>query len=409
MERTIKLWYDGGELIVSIPGGVTVDEFQAKIAARTVSPEQFAGELTRAGFREFLTSPPLVIVNDGYRHTPTARILSWLNDIAPLVVSRSRFLVATGAHSAPSEKHLRVIFGDLYENVKSRVYWHDALNADSMIPVGTDSFGEPVLINRLFAEAGRVIIIGSVEPHYFAGFTGGRKSIFPGICDLKTIERNHNLADSLDAQPMKLDRNPVQEHLDGLLNLVDTDKLFSIQIVLDSHDTISGICCGRIRDSFHEAVLMAEEIYSCRNDGQYDMTLAELLPPLDDNLYQAQKALENCQTSVRDGGVCVVAAACRGGIGTDSFFKLADVWDRSANQAKDGIRRFGSHKLSRVNAMARRIDVRLYSALPADQVRHVYWEPVADLNAFVRDQLGSVSRLAIVRNAGHTVMTSNGC
>ena len=409
MERTIKLWYDGGELTVDIPGGVTVDEFRAKTVEKAVTPEQFAVGLGRAGFSEFVTSSPLVIVNDGYRNSPTARILSWLNHIAPLVVSGGRFLVATGAHSAPSEKHLRAVFGDLYDTVRSRVFWHDALRTDSMSPVGTDSFGEPVLVNRLFCEAGRVIIIGSVEPHYFAGFTGGRKSIFPGICDLKTIERNHNLADSLEARPMKLDHNPVQEHLDSLLGLVDIDKVLSIQIVLDSRDTIAGIFCGRVRDSFLEAVRLAEEIYSCRTDGLYDMTLAELVPPLDDNLYQAQKALENCQTSVRDGGTCVVAAACRGGIGTDSFFKLADAWDRSANRAKDGIRRFGSHKLSRVNTMSRRIDVRLYSTLPADQVRHVYWEPVADLSAFVRDRLTPASRLAIVRNAGHAVMINHNC
>ncbi|MBI5267348.1 MAG: DUF2088 domain-containing protein [candidate division Zixibacteria bacterium] len=409
MERTIKLYYDGGELVVNIPGGVTVDEFRAKTAVKPVGPEQFTGALTRAGFRESLTSPPLVIVNDGYRNTPTARILSWLNEISPPVVSKGRFLIATGAHSAPTGKHLMSIFGDLYEKVKSRVYWHEASNIDSMTPVGTDSFGETVLVNRLFAEAERVIIIGSVEPHYFAGFTGGRKSIFPGVCDLGTIERNHNMADSLEAQPMKLDRNPVHEHLDSLLNLVDIAKVFSIQIVLSSDDSIAGIFCGPARDSFHEAATLARDIYSCRFDHQYDLALAELLPPLDDNLYQVQKALENCQTSVRDGGTCVVVAACRGGVGSDSFFKLADIWDRTTNQAKDGICRFGSHKLSRVNAMTRRIDVRLHSTLPADRVRHVFWEPVEHLNELIQSRLKSGSRLAVVRNAGHTVMTSHIC
>lgn len=409
MEQTIKLYFDGRDLVVNIPCGVTVDEFRAKTAVNSVGPELFKGELTRAGFREFLNSPPLVIVNDGYRNTPTARILAWLNEISPLVIAKGRFLIATGAHSAPTEKHLVSIFGDLYEYVKSRIYWHDAANNDAMSTVGTDSFGEPVLVNRMFAEAGRVIITGSVEPHYFAGFTGGRKSIFPGICDLKTIERNHNLADSLESQPMKLDHNPVHEHLDSLLNLVDIAKVFSIQIVLSSDNSIAGIFCGLARDSFHEAATLARDIYSCRFDERYDLALAELLPPLDDNLYQVQKALENCQTSVRDHGTCVVVAACRGGIGSDSFFKLADIWDRHSNQANDGIRRFGSHKLSRVNAMTRRIEVRLHSTLPADQVRQVFWEPVENLNVLIENRLKSGSRLVIVRNAGHTVMTSHSC
>lgn len=407
MAQTITLAYGGGKLIVNIPDGVIVHEFQAETATKAVGPEAFADSLIRAGFREFLTSPPLVIVNDGFRNTPTARILGWLNEIAPLVISKGRFLISTGAHSVPSEKHLKTVFGDLYESVKSRIDWHVAAACDSMAEVGQDLFGESVQINRQYIQAERVIVIGSVEPHYFAGFTGGRKSLFPGLCDLKTTERNHNLADSLEAQPMKPRDNPVADHLDSLLDLVDIEKVFSIQIVMDSRDTISGIFCGRLRDSFHEATKLAREIYSCKWEEPYDMTLAEMLPPLDDNFYQAQKALENCQVSVRDGGTCVVASACRGGIGTDDFFKLADIWDRNTNQAKDGVKRFGSHKLSRVNTMTKRIDVRLFSTLPPEQVRHAYWEPVSDLNAFLGDRLKPGSRLAIVRNAGHTVMTSH--
>lgn len=407
MPQEMKLAYAGGELTVTIPDGVTCDEFRAKAVPRSVGREEFRATLVKAGFERFLNSPPLVIVNDGYRNTPTAKILDWLSEIAPLVIERSRFLIATGAHAVPTSEHLKTIFGPLYEKVKSRVGWHDASDTASLQSVGHDQFGAPTFINKLFLDYERVIVIGSVEPHYFAGFTGGRKSLFPGICDLKTIERNHNLADSLSAQPMKLKGNPVAEHLDALLNLIDTGKVMAIQVVLDSTDAVAGIFCGSIRDSFHEAARRAKDIYACSFDQKYEVVLCELSPPLDDNLYQAQKALENCQAAVADGGACVVVAGCRGGIGSDHFYKLAGIWDRETNQPKDGVRRFGSHKLSRVNAMSRRIQVGLYSTLRPEQARHVYFEPIKDMNIYLSGRLRAGSRLAIVRSAGHTVLTGH--
>lgn len=405
MAQEIKLAYGCGELTVIIPDGVICDEFRAGKSENPVGREKFRASVAAAGFEEFLSAPPLVIVNDGHRNTPTATILGWLSEIAPLVIDRCKFLIATGAHSAPSDAHLRTIFGGLYERVRSRVAWHDANARESMTSLGKDRFGQEVLLNRLFLEHERVIVIGSVEPHYFAGFTGGRKGIFPGICDLRTIERNHNMADSLAAQPMKLDNNPVAEHLNALLGLIDVSKIFSIQLVLDATDTVAGIFCGSLSDSFHEATKMAREIYACKYAGQYDTVLCELLPPLDDNLYQVQKALENCQSAVRDGGACIVVAACAGGIGSEHFYKLASIWDRASNRATDGIQRFGSHKLARVNTISGRILVGIYSDLAPDTTRHVFYESIGDLNLYLDKRLGSGARVAIVRNAGHTVLT----
>ncbi len=407
MAHKITLAYGGVDLSIAAPEGVMCEEFKAETAKNPAGIETLRDALVSAGLESFLSSPPLVIVNDGYRNTPTAKLLEWLSQIAPLVIDRATVLIANGAHSAPTEQHLRTIFGSLCDRVSSRVHYHDAKNLESMTPVGTDRFGEAVLVNSLLLNHERIIVIGSVEPHYFAGFTGGRKGIFPGICDLKTIERNHNMADSLAAQPMKLERNPVAMHLDSLLEFIDQSKVFSIQVVMDSTDTIAGIFCGNLRDSFHEASKLAREIYACEFDEPYDVCLCELLPPLDENLYQVQKALENCQLAVRDGGACVVVAACKGGIGSEHFFKLAEIWDRARNRAKDGVPRFGSHKLARVNAMSGRIMVGLYSELPVKTGRQVYYEKIDNLEMFLGTRLGSGARVAVVRNAGHTVLIPN--
>ena len=100
--------------------------------------------------------------------------------------------------------------------------------------------------------------------------------------------------------------------------------------------------------------------------------------------------------------------ACEDGIGSKAFFELSKIWDREKNQPVDGQVRFGSHKLSRVNAMTRRINVRLYSELPADIARQVFYEPVGNLQALIGELLTKENnRLAVVHDAGHSVLQLN--
>jgi nickel-dependent lactate racemase len=278
-----------------------------------------------------------------------------------------------------------------------------------MTLVGRDRFNCEVFLNSAVLRAGQVIAIGSVEPHYFAGYTGGRKSIFPGLTDLATVERNHNLANSLEAAPLKLAENPMAEHLDELMGLIDQDKLFGIQIVTDARHQVAGVFCGSLAKGFRDAVGLAQDIFAHSVTHKYDVVLCELLPPLDKNLYQVQKALENCQAAVADGGSAVVVAACEEGIGSDYFFDLAAKWDRDLNIPRDGKPTFGSHKLSRVNSIGKRIGVRLYSRLSDELPRRVFYEPLHDIERFLKERAEkrTLLRMAVVHDAGHTVLTVN--
>ena len=349
--------------------------------------------------------PPLVIVNDGHRPTPTPRVLEWIDQFDPEFLDRAPFLIACGTHGEPQPDHLEKIFGRYLDRVTGRVDWHDCRNQDSMVKLGQDHFGKDVYLNRIAVEADRCLVITSAEPHYFAGFTGGRKSFFPGLTDLATVERNHNLANSLDCAPLRLEGNPMSEHLQEMLGFVDLGKVASIQLVVDAGHRVSGIFCGGLQEAFLEAARASEELYAYPVDEPYDLVLAEVRPPLDRSLYQIQKALENTQMAVRDGGTIAVVAACEDGVGSEHFFELADIWDREKNAPRDGVARFGSHKLSRVNAMTRRINVRLYSQLSPETPRQVFYEPVANLQALVGECLnGKNKRLAVVHDAGHSVL-----
>jgi len=402
----VKLAYSEAELQVKIPPEADVDIFTPRIedTNRPAIPDEADdGDDLHA----FLSCEPLLlVVNDGHRNTPTSKILGFLDRIDHSLLDRAEFLIATGAHDAPAREHLTRIFGPYYDRVHPRLTHHDSRDYAAMTSIGVDSIGGEVFINSRVLEAAGIFVIGSVEPHYFAGFTGGRKSFFPGLCDFATIERNHNLANSLDAAPLRLDGNPVAEHMVELMTMLDSDKIFAAQAVCNSQGQMVDLCVGPHESAFCEATRSARKLFVHPIDDPYDVVISEMLPPLDRNLYQAQKALENTQMAVVDGGAVIVVSACKEGIGSRYFFDLAAGWDRKNNIPSDGVVAFGSHKLSRVNAISTRIDIRLYSELPDTSARRVFYEPLDNISKFLEERMKGKQqlRVAIVRDAGHTVL-----
>lgn len=403
----IELAYAESTLTLDIPSSIQVDIFSPTAVQSPLGVDAFLNGFLQAGGDRFLSGdPPLIVVNDGYRNTPTATILQWLDQLHPGIVDSARYLISTGAHTAPTEEHYDKIFRRLWERVRDNVSYHDAGDRSSMTSVGKDGLGGEVWVNSAVLENKKILVIGSVEPHYFAGFTGGRKAIFPGLTDIDTVARNHNLANSLEAAPLKLEGNPVAEHLDSLMVMLERDKFFGIQIVTDSRRQIAGLFFGRLSTAFRNATSIAEKIYTRQVFKRYDVIICEVLPPLDKNLYQAQKALENCQTAVRDGGTIIIVSACEEGIGSEYFFQLADRWDRKANRSKDDKQHFGSHKLSRVISIGKRVDIRLYSTLPDDIARHVFYEPLDNLQLFLYSTGKECENyhLAVVHDAANMVL-----
>lgn len=404
----IRLAYGNEGITLDVPDGIDLDRYGLTAVERPITFEQFSTSVRGSGFNQFLGADRiLVVVNDAYRSTPTPRILGWLRDLDASLLDRCDFLIAAGTHAAPTQPNLDTIFGSLRSEINSRISWHDARDLTAMRSVGRDADVHEVFLNRQYLDAAAVLVIGSVEPHYFAGYTGGRKSLFPGLSDLATTERNHNLANSLEAQPLRLAGNPLAENLERLLDLIDTSKVFSIQVVQDAGGRIDSVYCGKIRDSFKRSLNAANRLFAHTADRPYDVVIAELRPPLDRNLYQAQKALENTQMAVRDGGSVLVVSQCPEGIGAPHYLALAEEWDRERNEARDGVRRFGSHKLSRVNLMTRRIGVRLYSEVLPDDALKVFYDPVDSMPTWVGENIRSDTRVAVVYDAGNTVLQLN--
>lgn len=388
-----------------------VDQFIPKNCSHPVQFVRFKERFFKVGGADLLSHrAPLVVVNDGHRRTPTATVLTWLDRLDPTFLDRALFLIATGAHPPPDNRDLESIFGDHLSRLADRVSVHSAFDSASLSTIGTDSLGEQIRINRGILNADEVLFISSVEPHYFAGFTGGRKSIMPGLSDFASIERNHNLANSLDAAPLKLKGNPVAEHLAEPLSMINADRFLSVQLVVDSKQEISALHCGKITDSFEAAVEDARIAWASEFAEQYDAVVCEIGEPLNRTLYQAQKGLENCRAAVKNGGSLILLCTCSDGIGPDHFYRLAESWNVENNCPGDGQQKFGSHKLSRVLAMSRMFDIRIKSLLDDEVVERVFYHSVNNVDDYLNERISTttgVFRLAVVRDAANMVLYSS--
>lgn len=399
--------YGTDKLTLKLADSAAVNEYGHSESVNIIDQIEFIRVVGIAEAEVFpIEASDLLIVNDAYRPTPTEQILKWLLSAGKLN-AKAKFLIATGCHQRPDDRQLLKIFGEFLDRLRNRILIHDAINHENMIEIGTDRTGEKVLINRHFYEAERIVVIGSVEPHYFAGFTGGRKSIFPGLCDFETTVRNHNLGISFDATPMRLDGNPVHDHLQFLMTLVSKKQIFGIQIVRGYEGSINAIECGKLDLAFYRAAKSSRRLFEMVATDKCDLIIAEVRPPLDSSLYQLQKSLENCQSAVKDGGTVILFSPCHEGIGSEAFYKLADRWNDENMIAADSNDSFGIHKLYRVNRIGERINVYLHSELENGTPDKVFFKSAPEPQKIIDELIKRNEELiiAVVRDAGHKVLT----
>lgn len=219
----------------------------------------------------------LIIVNDATRPTPTRRFLeALLPDLEGRSVS---VLVATGIHDALTDDEAFRLFGPLKD--RFTIHCHNS-RTSPVEYIGTSKNGTPLFINRLVFEHAKVILTGSVEPHYFAGYTGGRKGFMPGVAGYESIERNHAHALHPESKLLSLRDNPVhQDMADALSVILDRVDVFSIQAVLDGDHRIFAVETGHVKDSFEAAVESCNRIYAVPFREKSDIVVAVCPFPID--------------------------------------------------------------------------------------------------------------------------------
>ena len=268
----------------------------------------------------------LIVVSDATRDCPNSEILPVLLDAlnaCSVSNDRVRILVAYGAHRRMDESQTRAILGDEIVT-EVQVIHHDAREDSDLAYLGDTSRGTPVALNRLALEADEVILIGMITPHYFAGFTGGRKSLCPGIAGFDTIVANHRLSIHPDpgvglhpgCRSGLLDGNPVHEDMVEAASMVGGD-VFLLNLVSGA-DGVVGVVAGDMCNAHLRGCETANEAVRADIEGPADVVVASCGGyPADVDLVQAHKALRHARRALRDGGRLVLVAECTAGVGSD--------------------------------------------------------------------------------------------
>ncbi len=267
-----------------------------------------------------------LIISDHTRPVPS-------RDILPPMLKELRkgnpeieitLLVATGFHRGTTTQELATKLGDdIVSNEKIVV--HDSADSATNVPIGVLPSGAPLVIDRLAAETNLLVSEGFIEPHFFAGFSGGRKSVLPGVCDRVTVLGNHcsKFIDSPFARTGVLDGNPI--HADMVAAAQLAKFRYCVNVVIDENkktvaafagDPIEAHVAGyAFLRPYCEVSAKPSDIVITTNGGA----------PLDQNVYQCVKGLTAAEAAAKEDGVLIMLAECADGTGGDGFYhSLAD-------------------------------------------------------------------------------------
>ena len=394
-DETFEMDIDDKQLIgVYKPNPVLKIDYNKAIDEALLQP------LGKESFDHFIDTDERIvfIVNDGTRPTPTRKVLARI--YSKIKEKNIYFIVATGCHRAPTQEEWHFILGkEIYEDLhaKNRLWSHDSRN-DEMVYLGISSNGTQMYLNKIVADAKKVCAIGSIEPHYFAGYTGGRKAFLPGVAAYDTIQQNHLLALDLNAQALILKGNPVHEDMMDAMSVLGHIDVFAIMTVLDSDHDICAVRAGDLSDSFYAGIDKADEVFCVNIPQKADIVISVAPYPMDIDLYQSQKALDNGKLALNENGILIMVAKCRTGIGEEGFFKLMSS-ATSAQAVLDKIKcgyKLGYHKaakMAEINLWAQSWAV---SELSDEQMRAVHLKPYHDLNKALNDAISEKGKDATI-------------
>ncbi|OLS27160.1 MAG: hypothetical protein HeimC2_12700 [Candidatus Heimdallarchaeota archaeon LC_2] len=352
-----------------------------------------------------ISSPTLVIVNDGHRSTPSHKIIDILLTIPNHKMEK--IIIATGTHKPPTNKELFQIFRTHTNKLGVEVVIHDS-QADNLIYKGTTERGTEIHLNPIVDEYEQILCINSVEPHFFAGFTGGVKSIIPGLAGKKTVEKNHSWALDPNTGPAKIEGNPLQTDLREALTFLN-NMLLGIQI-LNIGDEIYDIICGDLNEVASEAIEKSKEIFCIKLSEPVDVVVSLVYPPLNRSLYQAQKGIENTRQILRKGGEMILVAECTNGIGNDLFYKTISRFNSPSDVISQLNREnysFGDHKAVKFSTISLESTVRLIGNISEIECKRLFAlkMEMESLEYHLRELSDKGKKIAIVLDSGVLAMT----
>lgn len=263
-----------------------------------------------------------VIISDHTRPVPSQKII-------PLMLSQLRqgnpkieitLLVATGCHRGTRREELVQKLGPEIV-AKERILVHDCDDKARLTDLGVLPSGAHLMINQIAVETDLLVAEGFIEPHFFAGFSGGRKSVLPGICGRVTVLGNHcaSFIDSPYAGSGNLENNPI--HQDMVAAAAMAGLAYVVNVVIDEEKKVAAAFAGDPVQA-HEAGCAFLKPY-CQVKAEKKTPIVVTSnggAPLDQNIYQTVKGLYTADAVATDGGVIIICAECADGVGGENFY-----------------------------------------------------------------------------------------
>jgi len=353
-----------------------------------------------------------VVIPDITRPLPTDRLLPWLfHELRHVEADRITIVNGTGSHRANTPEELSRMLGRDVAR-RYRIVNHDAHDPATLRPAGFAPQGEPVLFNREYVEADRRIVVGLVEPHFMAGFSGGYKGIFPALADIASILRYHGARVIGDPRSTwgALDGNPTQDLIrhNGALLPVD----FCVNVTVNRDRALTGMFCGEVMAAHLAGCEFARStaMVACPRPFPIVVTTNSGYP-LDQNLYQAVKGMSAAAQIVKGGGYIAAAARCNDGFPAHGNFKQL-LFDHDSPRAlldtieAPGFSLYDQWEAQLLALIRLKARVGLYSQIPPDDVRRAHLEPLDDIGQAVaeeRRRLGGDAPVAVLPEGPMTI------
>jgi len=318
----VSLYYGKDRLVVSFPDNLAVDVIKSRFA------ETLKGQ--RAAVTRALQNPvgaPLlrelagsarkacIVFNDITRPTPYRQILSpLLAELSEVPGGQIVLLNATGTHRPNTDDELRTILGaEIVSNY--RIVQNDASDPASHLSVGITRSGNNIRVHREYVESDLRILTGFIEPHFFAGFSGGAKACMPGVAQLDTILANHGAKhiDDPCARWAITKGNPVWEEICEAVDLAG--QAFLLNVALNPNGGVTAVFAGDVHEAHARGCRFVKAHSVVPVETDYDIVVTSNSGhPLDLNMYQCVKGLSAASQIVRKGGAIVMAGSCWDGI-----------------------------------------------------------------------------------------------
>ena len=380
-----------------------------------------AAEKFRVAARRPIGSAPLrdvvkpsdrvvIVTSDGTRAVPNRLLIPWILEELPVSDDRVTVLLGNGTHRANTDEEIAGMFGeDVAKRVK--ILNHDAYDADGHGRVGRTDGGTEVSINKVYLEADRRIAVGFIEPHFFAGFSGGPKGVAPGVASIDTIFGLHRT--ELVAHPNStwgiLEDNPLHREIRDAVALCPPD--FMVNVTLNSEKEITAFYLGDYREAHLAGCAAVKASSMAPVSAPFPVVVTSNSGfPLDQNLYQAVKGMSAAARVVTEGGAILVASECSDGVPNHgNFARLM----QEGKTPQDVLRAVYAQEpildqwqAQTLGVILEKAEVGVYTKMDEAMVRSCKLSVVEDLDAALREkvaEIGKGARVAVLPDGPLTI------